>query len=300
MTLTLTKDFQKKSNVKINIHYLPSGDFKQRQRFMEQNKGDIWLGGTSEEYFMANQAGILVPYQAKEAYKIPANMRSKQGEWTSLYLRYIALISNRNNLQELGLYAPTKWEELLDPELKNELAIPDPQLGGASFGMLTSIWQLKGKEEALAYAAKLKKQEPVYTKYISECIDQVYSGRKTIGVLPLDLALILEEKHEHLFATVVKDANRNLITGVAILKTSNNPTEAQQFIDYLMSDASEKALLANGYRNMWPVKNYPFNDGRRELIGDIQVPTDDLVWTGTYKSEIIRKWMEVEEKYPAK
>lgn len=300
MTLTLTRDFQKRYNIKANISYLPSGDFKHRQRFMELNKGDVWLGGTAEEYFLANRASLLIPYQAKEAYKIPADMRSKQGEWTSLYLGYIAFISNRNNLKELGLYAPTKWEDLLEPELRNEITIPDPQLGGASFGMLTSIWQLRGKEKALAYASNLGELNPVYTKYMSECIDQVYSGRKTIGVVPLDLALILEEKHEHLFATVVKDANRNLITGVAMLKFGRNEAEAKQFIDYLISDGGQKALQANGYRNLWPVKNYPFNDGRKELTGNIQVPTDDLAWTSTYKGEIIRQWMEASEKHPIK
>ena len=42
---------------------------------------------------------------------------------------------------------------------------------------------------------------------------------------------------------------------------------------------------------MWHVKNYPYNDGRRELIGNVQVPVDDLSWTSTYKNEIIKKWV---------
>ena len=42
---------------------------------------------------------------------------------------------------------------------------------------------------------------------------------------------------------------------------------------------------------MWHVKNYPYNGGRRELIGNVHVPVDDLGWTAVYKNDIIRKWL---------
>ncbi|MDQ9816092.1 hypothetical protein RFZ01_17085, partial [Acinetobacter pittii] len=62
---------------------------------------------------MANKQSVLQPYITKEAYKVPAELRSRRGEWTSLYLSYIALLSNKNNLRNYGLYAPESWHELL-------------------------------------------------------------------------------------------------------------------------------------------------------------------------------------------
>ena len=222
---------------------------------------------------------------------MPAELRNRTGEWTSLYLSYITLLSNKNNLQAYGLYAPESWDELLAHQLKDEITMADFTQGGASFGMLTSIWQLRGREAALEYAAKLNAQNPDYTSGFGEAVDKVYIGKKTVAVVPLDYALLLETRHRHLFATVPKDANRNILTGAAIIKGAPHEQIAKSFLDYLMSDEGAELLPENGYHYMWHVKNYPYNDGRRELIGNVQVPVDDLSWTSTYKSEIIKKWV---------
>ena len=290
-TELIADSYGKKTGTKVTVIYLPGGTQQQRFEYLRQHKFDIWLGGTSEEYFMADEAHILQPYLAKESYKVPAELRNRTGEWTSLYLSYIALLSNKNNLHSYGLYAPESWDELLAPQLKDEIAMANFSMGGASFGMLTSIWQLRGREAALAYAAKLNAQNPNYTAGFGEAVDKVYIGKKTVAVVPLDYALLLEARHRHLFATVPKDANRNILTGAAIIKGAPHEEQAQLFLDYLMSDEGAELLPKNGYHYMWHVKNYPYNDGRRELIGNVQVPVDDLSWTSTYKSEIIKKWV---------
>ncbi len=290
-TELIAESFSKKSGVKVVVSYLPGGTQQQRFDYLRQHKFDIWLGGTSEEFFMADEQHILEPYLAKESYKVPAELRNRTGEWTSLYLSYIALLSNKNNLQAYGLYAPESWDELLAHQLKDEITMADFTQGGASFGMLTSIWQLRGREAALEYAAKLNAQNPDYTSGFGEAVDKVYIGKKTVAVVPLDYALLLETRHRHLFATVPKDANRNILTGAAIIKGAPHEQIAKSFLDYLMSDEGAELLPENGYHFMWHVKNYPYNDGRRELIGNVQVPVDDLSWTSTYKSEIIKKWV---------
>ncbi len=291
LTELLAKDFTAASGIKVRVHYLPGGTFAERADFLRQQRFDCWLGGTAEEYYLASRENLLHPYIAEEAYKVPAEMRSNRGYWTSLYLRYIAMISHRGNLHSLGLYAPDTWDELLQPELKGEIVIPDFANGGASYGMLTSIWQLRGREQALAYAARLNANGVTYAADVAEAVEQVYEGEKTVAIIPLDYALRLEAKYRHLFATVVKDANRNLLTGAAVLENGKNLAEAQAFLDYLMSDRSEELLLNNGYQNIWHVKHYPYNDGRRELIGDVHVPADDLSWTAVYKGEIIQEWL---------
>lgn len=292
LTEVIAEDYGKATGTKVHISYLPSGTQQQRFDYLRQHKFDVWLGGTSEEYFLADEQNILQPYLAKESYKVPAELRNRTGQWTSLYLSYIALLSNKNNLHAYGLYAPETWDELLAPELKDELAMADFSLGGVSYGMLTSVWQMRGREEALQFAAKLNAQNPQYTAGFGEAVDLVYIGKKTVAIVPLDYALLMEARHRHLFATVVKDANRMMLTGAAIMQSAPHPEQARAFLDYLMSDAGEQLLPKHGYHYMWHVKSYPYNDGRRELIGNVHVPVDDLRWTAGYKSEIIRKWTQ--------
>lgn len=294
ITELLVSDFikQSKSSIKPSIAYVPGGSTEERFSYIEKGDFDCWLGGTPEEYYYANEKTLLESYTSKEAFKIPVELRNRRNLWTPLYFRHIGIISNKNKLRALGIYAPTSWDELLNPKLKDEIVIPSYSLGGASFGMLTSIWQLRGKEQALKYAASFNSQIPVFTKSTIEAADIIYTGKKTLAVVPLDYALELEEKHSHLFASIPNDANRNLISGIALLRKAPNHANAEGFIDYLLTDASEKLLHDNGYPYLWHVKHYPNNNKRRALIGHINVPYDDLAWTSTYKNEIIRQWLE--------
>ena len=292
ITELLAKDFAKKSGVKVNVSYLPGGNYQSRKNFLMNNAFDCWLGGSSEEYFMAEEQGLLRRYQAKESHKVPAELRNRRGDWTALYLSYIAIISNKDNLHEAGVYAPTTWAELLEPAFKGKLVFPNPEIGGVAYGMLTGIWQLHGKATALEYAAKLQAKELVIVNSFEEAIDLVYDGKKTSTVVPLDRAFQLEAKHSHLYATVPKDANRNMLTGVAIMNKSTAPLNAEKFVDYLMSDESIKLLKNNDFYYMWHVKNYENTRERVRLAGRVQVPVDDLGWASTYKSEVIRQWRE--------
>lgn len=292
VTALLAEDFAKKHGVKVNISYLPAGTYEVRKKYLQNNKFDCWLGGSSEEYFMAAEEGFLRRYVAKESYKVPAALRNRSGDWTVLYLSYVAVLSNKNNLRQQGVYAPTTWKEFLDPTYKGNLVFPNPSIGGVAYGMLTGIWQLNGKPAALEYAAKLNAQNPLIVDSFNEAVELVYNGHKTSTIIPLGHALFLESKHPHLFATVPKDANRNILTGVALLKNAEAVTNAQKFVDYLMSDESIITLAASGYYYMWHVKNYNDARERTRIVGRVQVPKDDLGWASTYKNEVIRQWQE--------
>ena len=130
ITELFAENYSKATGVKVKISYLPAGTQKERLDYLRQNKFDVWLGGTSEEYFLADEQKILQPYIVKEAYKVPAELRNRTGQWTSLYLSYIAFLSNKNNLHAYGLYAPESMEELLAPQLKDEIVLADFNLGG--------------------------------------------------------------------------------------------------------------------------------------------------------------------------
>lgn len=290
-TEVIAEDFRRLTGVKVDITFLPAGTVRERLDFLRQNKFDVWLGGMAEEYYAANEENILQPYLARGSHRVPAELKDRKGDWTSVYISYIAFLSNTDNLKKFGLYAPEKWEELLDKSLKDEIVMPRPELGGTSFSMLTSIWQLRGKEQALKFAARFNAQEPLYTDSIGEAVDMIYIGTKTIAVIPLDYALLMEYRHRHLFASIVKDANRNILSGAAIMRNAENLAAAQSFLDYLMSDDGETVLRRNGFYYIWHVKNYPYKDDRRDLIGNVQVPVDDLSWTSEYKNEIIHQWL---------
>lgn len=291
VTELLVADFSKRYGTKVQVQYVPQGPWQERVDFLSDNSFDCWLGGTVEECYLADQEGMLSPYKAKEFYKMPVELRTRQGQWTSIFLEYIAFVSNTHKLRDNGLYAPDTWQELLLPEFKNEIVMEKFLNGGASYSMITSIWQLRGQETALKFASRLNQQEILFTETYADAVDKVKSGEKMVAVVPLRTAILLETQHKHLFATVVKDANRNLLNCVAIMNKAENMEAARNFVDYLVSDDSQAVLRNKGYHYIWHAKNYPYNDGRKELIGNVNVPVDDLSWTAVEKDEIIAEWV---------
>ena len=293
MTDILAEDFAKQQNVKVEVRHLPAGNLDERLNFLREGKFDVWLGGTPEEYYLAGEQKMLRRYRPREAYKVPAEMRENQWRWTGLYVDYIGFLTNRDRLRELGLYAPETWNELLKPELWEETALADFKNGGRSYGMITSIWQLRGEAKAMEYAASFNSQLPLYTASEWEAIEAVRSGRKTIAVVSLSTALQLERQNRDLFATLVKDGNKNCITGAAILQGANL-AEAHSFMDYLLSEHSKDLLASKGYPLLWRVSDYAHDDGRKMMIGDLELAVDDLSWTAGQKSVIIQQWLNAQ------
>ena len=255
MTDILAEDFAKQQNVKVEVRHLPAGNLDERLNFLREGKFDVWLGGTPEEYYLAGEQKMLRSYRPREAYKVPA--------------------------------------ELLKPELWEETALADFKNGGRSYGMITSIWQLRGEAKAMEYAASFNSQLPLYTASEWEAIEAVRSGRKTIAVVSLSTALQLERQNRDLFATLVKDGNKNCITGAAILQGANL-AEAQSFMDYLLSEHSKDLLASKGYPLLWRVSDYAHDDGRKMMIGDLELAVDDLSWTAGQKSVIIQQWLNAQ------
>ncbi|WP_217582199.1 ABC transporter substrate-binding protein, partial [Lysinibacillus sp. GbtcB16] len=58
---------------------------------------------------------------------------------------------------------PQRYEDLLRPELKGKIEIPDPETSGTGYTLLASLAQQRGDSEAIALMQALKKQSAAMT-----------------------------------------------------------------------------------------------------------------------------------------
>jgi len=45
---------------------------------------------------------------------------------------------------------------------------------------------------------------------------------------------------------------------------------------------------------LWRVSDYAHDDGRKMMIGDLELAVDDLSWTAGQKSVIIQQWLNAQ------
>lgn len=287
-TRSLAQDFANRTGIQVQLEPLPPEQLPQRLERLKHTKYDLWLGGTPEEYFLAAGAGLLANYQAGDQWKLPWQMTDRQGRWTPLYTDRLAVLGNRDKLSRLGITAPLTWEQLLQPVLHKEIILERPDNGGATFAMITSLWQLRGQDAALAYAGRLRTQAPQYASDLPEAVKLVASGQKAVTVLPLSYALDLQDEDTNLQAEELQDSNADLLRGVAVLKAGTDQREAQAFIDYLLSPEGT-ALL----QDLDPYKQYLIGAAnRKETIREGQeLPNNDLGWMARERQAIITAWL---------
>ena len=282
----LISDFANKTGILVEFDPLVATTLQQRLELLENSKIDVWAGGSAEEYYMAAERDLLVPYLSSGAADIPPQYMDRDGRWSPLSVDYIALLSNQDNMRKLGIDAPVTWDELLQPVLHNEIVMADPGIGGAPYGMITSLWQLRGEEMALKFAGSLRTQRVLYLSTATKSGYEVYLGRKSVAVTSLHHAQALEKEHRFLYAAPVRDGNKNMITAAAILKNGENKKAAERFVDYLYSKEAQQIMREYGMK--------PLLDGLREKRKTDElrlIPNDDLRWTAGQKQELIRAWL---------
>lgn len=282
----LVEAFANKTGIVVEFDPLVATSLSQRLDLLGNSKVDVWVGGSAEEYYMAAERDMLVPYLPRGAANIPPQYMDRDGRWVPLSIDYIALLSNRNNIRKLGIEPPSSWDELLQPVLHNEIVMADPVTGGPPYGLITSLWQLRGREKALQYAGVLRTQQVLYLPTEAKAGYEVYLGNKAVAVLSLRHALTLEREHPFLYAAPVRDGNKNMITAAAILKNGEKRKEAELFMEYLFS--KEAMQIMREYRiNLLADA---LNDKNR--YGDVGiVPNDDLRWMAGEKQALIREWL---------
>ena len=282
----LVEGFANKTGIVVEFDPLVATSLSQRLDLLSASKVDVWMGGSAEEYYMAAERDMLVPYLPRGAANIPPQYMDRDGRWVPLSIDYIALLSNRNNMRKLGIEPPSSWDELLQPVLHNEIVMADPATGGPPYGLITSLWQLRGRDAALQFAGSLRTQQVLYLPTEAKAGYEVYLGNKAVAVLSLRHALALEREHPFLYAAPVRDGNKNMITAVAILKNGQKRKEAERLMEYLLS--KEALQIMREYR-MNPLAD-ALND--KNKYGDIgTVPSDDLRWMAGEKQALIREWI---------
>jgi ABC-type Fe3+ transport system substrate-binding protein len=287
LSRALTDDFANRTGIIVEFEPLASQGLIQRLDALSRSTVDVWMGGTAEEYYRAGERKMLVPYHPVAAANIPPEYQDREGQWTPLSIDRIALLSNRNVTDRLHVRPPETWIELLQPVLHKETVMAVPEAGGASYGMITTLWQLRGRDKALQYAGLFRTQEPVYVPTDSKAAYAVFRGDKAVAVLPLRHARMLEKEHRFLNAVAVKDGNKNLITAAAILQRGKHRKAAERFMEYLLSPEAGRIMLDYGFTPLTGAL-----DRQDRTVKDrMPVCNDDLRWAATEKQNIIKTWL---------
>ena len=269
--VAMTQAFEEETGISTNYVRLSSGESLARIRASADNpEFSVWWGGPADAFIAATEEGLIEQYESENAADIPEQYKDEDSYWTGVYVGALGFCSNLDILDELGLEAPTSWEDLLAPELEGFVAMAHPATSGTAF---TAFWtivtlsadELEAEEEgtgfdedgaptedaielAFEYYAELNNNILQYTR--SGSAPGTLAGQGEIAVAIIfshDCVKLQEEGFDGILVTTFPEEGTGYeIGGMAIIADGPEPEAARLWYDWaLTAEAQEIGPTVN-------------------------------------------------------
>jgi iron(III) transport system substrate-binding protein len=207
-------------------------------------KADVWWGGPAESHLQAGEEGLLDSYKSPALAELHdwAQRLSEQssGRTAGIYLGALGIGYNEEILKKKGIAPPRCWSDLLDPRLKDEVQMADPNSSGTAYVMVATVVQLMGEEKAFEYMKALHRNISQYTKSGIAPVKAVGSGETSIAIAFMH-DLITQKLSGAPVAVVAPCEGTGYETGaVSLVKGLKAPAEARRFFDFALSREAQE------------------------------------------------------------
>ena len=232
------KHFEELYGIKVSYQRLSTGEVQ--AKITEENgnpSADVWFGGTSDPYAEAASAGLLLPYEAKNAsHLVNQNYRDKDGAWYGIYKGILGFMVNTEELARMNLEVPQDGDDLLKPEYKGLIWLSNPATAGTAKLVINTMVQMKGHDAAMEYFKALDANIAQYTKSGSGPSKKVGIGECVIGIgfLHDGITQILDG-YDNIQLVIPSSGTSFEIGATAIFKGAKHENAAKLWVEYALS-----------------------------------------------------------------
>ena len=208
----LADSFKKKTGADVSFIRLPTGEALARiQAEKDAPKADIWLGGTADAHAKAAADG----YNEKRF---------------------------KEEFEPKGVKAPETLEDLLKPEFKGEIIMPDPRKSGTGNTFISSVLQQMGPEKGWAYLKALKPQVAQFTPSGFTPGQKTGAGEYLVCLNFISDQTLVSAKGQKIHSTIYDQAGWTTCP-VGKIKNHANDEAAKAFIDFVLTKEAGDILV---------------------------------------------------------
>lgn len=196
-----------------------------------------------------------------------------------------AIILNMDVIEEKDLDIPTSYEDLLDPQYKNLISMPNPKASGTGYMFLLSLVNAWGEDEAFEYFDKLSENILSFTSSGSGPVNALVGKEVAIGLGMTFQAVQQISDHENLKILFFEEGSPYTLYGQAIIAGNETDEAVAEVFEFLSTTLTEEVC-----ERFCPEKIYKDKDFTLEHF-----PTD-IVYanmsnnTSERKAELLAKW----------
>jgi len=269
--------FEEESGVNVEVRYGDTAELASTILEEGQNSpADVFFAQDAGALGAVADRGLLRPLPEEALNRVEARFRDPNGRWVGVSGRARVVAYNTEALSEEDL--PGSILDFTDPEWKGKIGWAPTN--GSFQAFVTALRLIEGEEVARQWLEGIKANDPkVYENNIA-ILEGVASGEIEVGfVNHYYLFRALKEQGQDLPARnyYLKNGDPGAlvnVAGIGILSTADNGAEAEQFLDFMLSEEAQRYFADETFE--YPlIQGVPIN---AELVplSEIEAPNINL------------------------
>ena len=240
--------FEKVTGTKVAVVQKATGEMLAQIKAERANpKGDVWWAGPADSYLQAAEEGLLEEYRSPNvgqlydwAQRITDVSRNRVA---GVYGGILALGYNTEIGTKKKLPVPKCWKDLLDPALKGEVMLGNPNSSGSAYLMLASLVQVMGEDEAFRFMADLNRNVTSYARSGIGPMTAVTRGEVYVGSTVLHGVINEIVRGFPVLPALPCEGVGYEVGSMAIVKGARNLDAAKKFYDWALTAEAQKIGL---------------------------------------------------------
>ncbi|MGE8546908.1 ABC transporter substrate-binding protein [Alcaligenes sp. Marseille-Q7550] len=282
----LAADFERSEGVKVDVFQATTGKVMARVEAESANpRADVVISASWDSAAELDARGLLAPLETGEAEgQVPAFL--KQPNYVAQGVSALGMVWNPAS----GTPAPQDWADLLRPEYRDRVTMPDPALSGATLDLLLGLQAARG-EEFWAFLAGLKEQGMTISGPNAQALAPVLQGARAVVFGAVDyVSYAAAAKGEAVQVIFPQSGTVIAPRPIMVMKSSRQPELAQRFARFLLSVPAQQAV---GQAWLMPVRTGVA--AQRPLLADIRIL--DVQAGASERQELLQRFNQLFNRY---
>lgn len=276
----LASGFEAETGIKVDVFQATTGKVMARLEAEAANpRVDVLISASWDTAQDLDSRGLLAAHGSANADKVPAPFKSEN--YIAQGIAALGIVWNEKS----GTPEPKDWADLSTAAYQDKVTMPDPALSGATVDLLLGLQQANSRD-AWALLEQLRKNGMSVSGPNAQALTPVLQGAKAAVFGGVDYVAYSSIAKGESIKVIFPDSGTVIAPRPMMLfKSSRHPEQARRFIDYVLSEAGQKAVA-----DAWLMPARSDIGARRPLFQDLRVLPQEQAASGTLRSETLQRF----------
>jgi iron(III) transport system substrate-binding protein len=255
-------------------------------------QADVVFGLAATSLMLLDKEGMLQAYAPAGLDKIKPTMRDPANppKWVGMDIWASAICFNTVEAEKKKIPAPKSWADLLKPEYKGQVAMPNPASSGTGYLMVSGWLQMMGEENGWKFMDGLHQNIAAYSHSGSKPCRQAAAGEYAVGFSFEYRANKTKKDGAPIEAILPSEGLGWDMEAAAIMATTKQAEAAKKLLDWSVTPEANRLYAQN-----FAIVALPgIQEKLTHISGDVEklLAKNDFVWAAANRERILGEWIK--------